>query len=118
MMLRSSIAALAWLVMAPVALAQNMAPELMVEGNCEELVAWGSRPANEIRGDLDARLGTETTIKMTENMYKTVMGVLKRTPVSDAWFARPCPFSEAQIAAMAPLHEAYVAHMADKLAPK
>ncbi|GHF73001.1 hypothetical protein [Seohaeicola zhoushanensis] len=117
-MSRFSIAALVWLVLAPAASAQNMAPELMVEGTCEELVAWGSRPTDQIRADLDAQLGTETKAKLQKSTYETVMDILGRTPVSDAWFARPCTFSEEQIAAMSPLHDAYVAHMADKLAPK
>ena len=102
---------------APIATAQNLAPELMVDGTCDELVAWSSRPVEEIRADLDAMLGTKAPVSMNESTYKTITGVLERTAVSDAWFARPCTFTGDQLKSMTPLHEAYVGHMADKLAP-
>ncbi|RYH10084.1 hypothetical protein [Tropicimonas sp. IMCC6043] len=97
------------------AAAQNLAPELMIDGTCSDKVAWASRPVAEIEADLNTRLGTESAAQMQPNMVKTVMGILRTTPVSDSWFAGRCEFTEDQLAAMAPLHEAYVNHMAAKL---
>lgn len=63
-------------------------------------------------------LGTSTEVRVNESTYKTVMGVLEKTPVSPAWFARPCVFTDEQLKAMEPLHAAYLGHMANKLSPK
>ena len=104
--------------MPTLARAQNLAPELMLEGTCDELVVWASRPAEKIRADLDSMLGTTTDLKMSEDIYNTMMGVLKDTALGPSWFARPCTFDDSQLAAMAPLKDAYVAHMADKLSPE
>ncbi len=95
------------------ALAQNMAPELFVDGTCEEKAAWATRPVEDLTADLDTMFGADEPPALSEQMAQQILGMIKDMPVSDAWFAGTCSFSDDQLTAMAPLQEAYYLHMKD-----
>lgn len=95
--------------------AQNVAPELFVDGSCEERAAWAAQPVEVLEADLDEMLASDAKAKMNEAMAKQVLSIIERMPVTDNWFAGTCTFSDAQLEAMAPLKEAYTKHMTRKL---
>jgi hypothetical protein len=95
--------------------AQNLAPELMVGGSCEDKVAWASRSPEVLIQELDEMIGTDVPEMLKGDFARQALPIIENTPVSDSWFPGTCDFSAEQIAAMAPLHEAYVAHFKAKM---
>jgi hypothetical protein len=93
-------------------LAQNMAPELFLEGkNCDEIVVWAAQPADVLKQELDEILGADMARIMKGSMGRDIVAAARSQPVSDQWFAGQCDFSEEQLANMAPLQEGYVLYL-------
>lgn len=92
--------------------AQNMAPELFLEGkDCEAILEWATQPAPVLKEELEEMLGTEMSFMLKGGMGKSVVNAARREAVSNQWFARKCDFTEAQLAEMAPLQEGYILYL-------